>query len=256
MLGLPPDANIELSLTSFHRLVADAETRVRNTVPIPEQRSAIITALENRLDMRVTAGKVADAQRAVVIASDALRSEISLLGSASTGGKQSLGSAGEGNIKPELSKGAISGLLTVDLAFERTAERNNFRNSLIELDRAIRDAQEKEDDIKLQIMVNLQDLQTATETINTQFKAVQLASERQKSTALFLKAGRASMRDLLDAQESLLSARNALTAAIINYRITELNLQKNMGLLQVTDNGLTHEHPLSTRETAGGKQHE
>jgi hypothetical protein len=29
-----------------------------------------------------------------------------------------------------------------------------------------------------------------------------------------------------------------------------------MGLLQVTDNGLTHEHPLSTRETAGGKQHE
>ena len=50
---------------------------------------------------------------------------------------------------------------------------------------------------------------------------------------MFLEAGRAEIRDLLESQEDLLSAQNELTAAIISYRVAELELQRDMGVLQV-----------------------
>ena len=53
-----------------------------------------------------------------------------------------------------------------------------------------------------------------------------------------LEAGRAQIRDILEAQEALLSAQNALTAAVINYQVTELELQRDVGLLEVDEKGL------------------
>jgi len=76
----------------------------------------------------------------------------------------------------------------------------------------------------------------------TQIKAVALAAKRVRSTDLFLQAGRAQIRDVLDSQEALLNAQNALTAAIVSYRIAELNLQRDMGVLQVAANGLWKEY--------------
>jgi len=245
LLGLPPDANIKLKRDEFNTLVNNAQQHEQTSIEIPDDHDIIVAALENRLDMRIAADRVQDAQRAVIIAADSLRSEVSLLGSASAGGSRSISSADSDNAKLDFSKGILSGIINIDLAFERTAERNAFRNSLINLDKAIRTAQEKEDEIKLQVLNSTRDLETSEEAIITQLKAVKLAKRRQSSTSLFLKAGRAEMRDLLDAEESLLSVRNALTDAIINCRIAELNLQGDVGLLQVTDEGITQEHPFT-----------
>jgi outer membrane protein TolC len=62
-----------------------------------------------------------------------------------------------------------------------------------------------------------------------------------KSSQLFLEAGRIQIRDLLDAQDALLSAQNALTRAVIDYRIAELELQQDMGVLAVNEKGLWRE---------------
>jgi len=244
-LGLPPDAKIKLKREAFIQLVKEAEQRSKEPIDLLEDHELIVLALENRLDMRTSAGKVFDAQRAVIVAADALRSEVSLLGSASTGSSRSLSSADSDNAKLDLSKGYLSSIISIDLAFERTSERNAFRNKIIALESSIRAAQEKEDAIKLQVIDGIRNLKTSKEGIITQLEAVNLAQKRQSSTRLFLKAGRAEMRDLLEAEESLLSVRNALTDAIISYRIAELNMQKDIGLLQVTDAGLVQEQPLT-----------
>ena len=55
---------------------------------------------------------------------------------------------------------------------------------------------------------------------------------------LQLQAGRVVMRDLLDAQDALLAAQNGLTAAIIQYRTAELQLQRDLDLLTITKEGL------------------
>jgi outer membrane protein TolC len=164
-----------------------------------------------------------------------------------------LGSADSGDAELDLSKGYLSGIISIDLAFERTAERNAFRNKIIELESSIRSAQEKEDQIKLQVIDGIRNVKTSRESIITQLDAVRLAEKRQRSTSLFLKAGRAEMRDLLDAEESLLSVRNSLTSAIISYRIAELNIQSDAGLLQVTDAGISQEQPLTKLIPAGNE---
>jgi len=84
---------------------------------------------------------------------------------------------------------------------------------------------------------------------------VNVAEKRQKSTKMFLDAGRAEIRDLLDAQDALLSAQNQLTASIVSYRIAELSIQRDMGVLQVDETGLWKEFsPEVLHETQSGAE--
>jgi len=86
------------------------------------------------------------------------------------------------------------------------------------------------------------------ESVRIQLEAVRLARDRVASTNLFLEAGRVQVRDVLDAQDSYLSAQNALTAAFVSYRIAELELQRDMGVLQVDAKGLWTEYAQDVHE--------
>ncbi|MDX1682180.1 MAG: hypothetical protein R3336_03575, partial [Phycisphaeraceae bacterium] len=74
-----------------------------------------------------------------------------------------------------------------------------------------------------------------------QAKAAALAKRRVDSTSLLLELGRAEIRDLLESQEALIAAQNALTAALVGYRISELEMQRDLGVLEVNHQGLWRE---------------
>ena len=76
-----------------------------------------------------------------------------------------------------------------------------------------------------------------------QVKAKEVAERRVDRTQAFLDLGRAkvSTRDVNEAQSDLLRAQNAATAALIDYRLSELELQRDMGLLNVNEKGLYNE---------------
>jgi outer membrane protein TolC len=57
-----------------------------------------------------------------------------------------------------------------------------------------------------------------------------------------LKAGLVQIRDLLEAQEALISAQNAFTSALVTYRLAELQLQRDMGVLEVNEKGMWREY--------------
>jgi len=270
LLGLPPDAAIELDRAELEQLVAPASTMIEDMLREQELRGndeapaadapvelagpsredagpfeideseAIRLALDNRLDLRVAEGGVYDAQRAVVVAADALGAELTLLGGAKFGGTG--GDPTGDDQKLRFDKGVFSGLLTLDLPFERTEERNDYRNSFIALEQAVRSVQALEDRIKLSVRTRLRGLLESRESLRIQAGSVLVAEKRVKSSNLFLEAGRAQMRDLLEAQDALLSAQNALTAAAVNYRIAELELQSDMGLLKIDEKGLWQEY--------------
>ncbi|MFA7485912.1 MAG: TolC family protein [Phycisphaerae bacterium] len=272
LLGLPPDARIELDRGELERLVAPTEELMREIAlaeqageqvetppadaPIElaeptrenagpyeiEEEQAMRLALDNRLDLIVATGKVYDAQRAVVVAADRLRAELTLLGSARHGQSRSnVTDARADDGKLRFDKASYSALLTLDLPFNRTRERNLYRNAFIRLEQAERDVQQLEDRIKLSVVNELRDLMLAREGLYIQAKAVYVAEKRVRSTTLFLEAGRAQMRDLLEAQEALLSAQNALTSAVVNYRVAELQIQRDMELLTIDEYGLWQE---------------
>ena len=61
---------------------------------------------------------------------------------------------------------------------------------------------------------------------------------------MFLEAERegVQIRDVLEAEESLVSAQNDLTSALVNYRVAELELQLDMDVLEVSEKGLWREY--------------
>ena len=270
LLGLPTDAAVVLDRKEFSRLGKDVEQRLAilfvaepppptpaADAPIllepPDPRQAgpfeiaypeaIGIALKNRLDLRVEEERVSDAQRKVVVAADALRAELTLFGSVATGTRRSIASLQpENSNRIDLNEGRYQGLLTLDLPWERTAEAIAYRDSYISLEQAVRSVQELEDQIKLQVRNDLRDLEQARASLKIQDQAVKLAERRVRGAELQLQAGRAQMRDLLEAREALLGAQNALTAAMVDYRVAELSMQRDLGVLQVDANGIWHEY--------------
>ncbi len=71
---------------------------------------------------------------------------------------------------------------------------------------------------------------------------VALAQRQVDSTLMLLQAGRAIVRDVLDAQAALLSAQNDEAAAIVDYEVSRLNLAVNMDILQVSETGQLKEN--------------
>ncbi|MBU1340315.1 MAG: TolC family protein [Proteobacteria bacterium] len=249
-LGLPPDADIDLYPDELNRLAVVPDM---GAGPLElSERKAVEMALENRYDLQVITGKVFDAQRAVVVAADALGAELTFLGSAAIGERRTITTADLENARLRTDKGVFSALLTLDLGFDRTAEAITYRNSFILLEQAVRNAQSLEDTIKIEIRSRLRELLEARETLVIQAKSVELALKRVKSITLFMDAGRAQTRDLLEAQDALLEAQNSLTSARVNYRIAELEIQRDMGLLVVTDTGLWQEY--SPEANTNGKK--
>ena len=230
--------------------VPAADARVELVQPTTEgggpleisPEKAVSIALDRRLDLRTVLDQVQDAQRQVVVAADALRAGLTLTGTGQFGARRGVSSAGSDNAQLRPEKGIYTAGLLLDLPLERTAERNAYRNSFIALERATRDAQELEDQVKLEVRDALRGLLQARESYMIQAQAVALALRRVASTDLFLQAGRAQIRDVLEAQEALVSAQNALTAAIVKYRVAELELQRDMGVLEVDEKGNWREY--------------
>jgi len=263
-IGLPPDALIELDRADLDMLTAPAAQIVADTVreattetaqeTLPadaevtleapnyegagpyelDESVALRLALQNRLDLHATNGRVYDAQRRVVVAADRLRAELTLGGSANFSDNDL-----DGNLS--FDGGLYSTWLTLDLPLERTAEQYDYRESWIDLEEATRQVQSLEDQIKLSIRNELRTLLVSREALKIQAKSVAVAEKRVRSVGLYIEAGRAEIRDLLEAQDALLSAQDALTGAVVDYRIAELEIQRDMGLLEINTNGLWRE---------------
>jgi len=201
--------------------------------------------LENRLDLRTALGNVYDAQRAVVVAADALRAEFSLLGSTAVGESRGLGSANQpDNFDLDFEKGRYNAVVSLDLPLERTREIIAYRQSILNLERAVRDYQDLEDSIKNNVRNRLRTLKNSRATLQIQAQAVDLANRRVRGMDLKLQAGRVDIRQVLDSQQALLSSQNALTSAMVNYRTGELELQRDLDVLQVDETGMWKEFSL------------
>ena len=263
-IGLPPDARIrprESDLEGLRALVAGflasaedgdgagAAEGGADALPAPDSVDAgalkeatdraLAVAFERRTDVLSARDRVEDAQRHLVVAEDALRSEVTLGGAARVGeaATPAMGAEGRDHGEFRMQDGTATGTLKVDLALERTAERNAYRNALIALEGAVRDWQRAEDGLKAMVREDMRALSQTREQLRIQSRAVELAARRVRNQDLLLEAGRADMTDLLDAQAALLAAQNSLDRAITDHRVQELSLRRDIGALDATVDG-------------------
>ena len=271
-LGLPPDARIEpreSDLAELERhvgryaklelgpydmgdgdpgeIVLDPPDSVDDGELKRRTEAAMAIAFSNRLDFVSCRDRVEDAQRRLLVAEDALRAEVTIgtgvsnLADPATPSSRRAG-IDHGRMHPR--EWHANPLLTVDLPIERRSERNAYRSALIAVESAVRAYQREEDSLKETIRADMRLMNQTKDNLQIQFIAMNLAERRVRNQEILLQAGRADMTVMLEAQESLVSAKNSLYSAMISYKNHELALQRDLGLLDVSVDGTWREADL------------
>ncbi len=200
--------------------------------PSLREEECLQAALTGRLDLLTAADELEDAKRKVAVARDNLHSYLAL--------KLHLETSSDQTEHPtwRLSQPDYSGGLDFSFPFSRVEERNAYQRSLINLERARRQFFLKRDIVTAEVAESYRALEEAYRTYQIQKSSLALAQRRVESTDLLLQAGRATTRDLLEAQEALTRARNALSAAVVNYQISYLRLLRDAELLELDEAGV------------------
>ena len=226
-LGLPVGTEIDLDADALIDLTEAGLQPVGF-----DEATAIELAMDRRLDLSNAEGRVVDAERQVRITANAIRSILDVNAQIS----------GESDSDQPLSYGSDDISWSVGLGFDlpadRFVERNAWRSATIALQASQRSAQELADVIRVSVRDALRELGTRRQAYQIQADSVALSERRVESVRLFLEAGEAQTRDLLEAQDDLVAAQNARTRALIDYRLALLALWRDTELLSVTDAGL------------------
>ena len=237
-LGLPVDARVVLEMSELDKVTASMNLAETNSAGIPVQpalawteQEAVDIALTNSFEMIVQRLRLDDSRRAVKIAADNLRPELSLKGNVSHGRTKATG-------KSDADHTTYGLTLESNLPWDMRDERNAYEAAVRALETAERGLAIKEDATRQLIRDDIRSLNSAWNSFVIQSEALEVAARRVRSTTLFQQAGRSSTRDLLEAEAALLSARNAVVGAIVEYRMAGLKLRRDMSVLTITEEGL------------------
>ena len=233
-LGMPVDSLLDVmdqDLDEDARALDDLLAEVS-----PDE--AVDVALSFRLDLLNSADRVDDARRGVHIARNAILPDLDANGSITIDTDPNrLNSAGY-NLERTTWRATLG--LRLD---DRKTERNAYRASLVRTRRAERDHDRTVDVVRA-------DVRRALRRITVQQKLRAIQETQVEEDELRLEAARAqfdlgqiSNRDVVDAEEALLDARNGLASAISSYRSAILEFRRDTGTLRVTDDGLWQGSP-------------
>lgn len=224
LLGLPPGAAIE---PGDEDLAVLAGAPPRSSPLTPEQAEA--RARDRRLDLFNAREQVDDARRKAEVARDGLRGTVDL----ALGADLTTPSTQPLNLR-DASKRLSVGLV-VDLPLDRLPERNVFRAALIQAVRAWRALEGLEDELDRQLRADLRVLAESARSREILTEGVRLAEQRVEFTTLDFEgpSSRVAVRDILEAEDDLVQARNDLTAAMVDHAIAWMQLDLDLGTLRV-----------------------
>ncbi|HMO03313.1 MAG TPA: TolC family protein [Kiritimatiellia bacterium] len=219
-LGLPSATRAELA--------DDIPAMIR--VDLDENR-ALALAVSNRLDLMTARDRVEDARRRVANARNAYLPEVNAFGSSEWTADEadSLGDQTFGN---DWRAG-----VTAEIPFDRRDRRDAIRRAELDREAAERRYAEQFDVILLEVRESYSRLRSLTVSVDIQLKNIEIAEKRAKNALLQFRNGTLSNRDVVEAANQLLDARNAYITALTDYEVQRLNLLRQVGLLGVARDG-------------------
>ncbi len=225
--------------TDDHVILDDRELEQLKIVhPTLSMEEAVDVAMVNRLDLDTQRDQLQDARRHIKVTANALLPQLDLTANATV--QRTSGSALP---VPDWQHYGWNTGLELDLPLNRIAERNNYRGSLIDLERSKRGFQYAVDNIKLQIAADWRSLDQAKRNYEIREIGVQIASRRVEEQRIRQEIGEGNSRDLVDAQSALIDSENQRTAALVGHTIARLSFYRDMGVLWIKDNGQWEENP-------------
>lgn len=232
-LGLPIDLDMGPDPEELDILQARGLLRPDMTL-----KDAVNIALEERLDLKNQKDQVEDNRRGVRIAFRNFfpHLDFNYKYSTSTGDDKD-------RIKLDFEDNTHEFSLNLGLPFDWTPRRNDYRRALISLTQAERSLEEFEEKLVLDVRDAWRKLEQSRVDYKIQQESVRLSERRVEMAALFLQSGRSTARDLLEAQEELLSSKNALTTALVQYTIQRLQFWNAIDRMEIDEKGMWVENP-------------
>ena len=222
-LAIPLDTEIAVD-------AADLEAMLAKPLPAPQGtlEEAVETALRQRLDLANQQDQLADAERAIRIAEDDMRAEVNLSGSATARSQRRNRLS-----TPRFGDAEYSLGLEIDLPFDRTDELIALRRAQIAAQRQKRELDAAHDEIVRSLRSTWVNLEAYARRVEIQKLSVSLAEQRVENSRMLFEDGRIAIRDYLDAQDDLSTARNSLTQQLVAHRMSWLQLLYQLDELKV-----------------------
>ncbi|NJM55771.1 MAG: TolC family protein [Verrucomicrobiae bacterium] len=187
-------------------------------------------AVQRRLDLLNEIDRFEDSKRKIVVAANLLKTQLDFFGGVSV---ESLPPTDYADFQWEDFQ-ANAGL-RLNLPIDRLRERNVYRTTFINFERQLRALGLALDNLRSGVRETVRDLELLEASYEIQKRSVDLADARVESAELLLQAGRVQVRDLLEAQNDQLRARNAFTVALIDYHVRRLEFLQDLGVLNINE---------------------
>lgn len=227
-LALPTDADIRLDpneLTALEEIgISQSEYSIAEAIDL---------AIQQRLDLANTRDGLVDIERKLVLAAEGLGPQVNLIGSVNVPSTPETEVA-----RLRFHDGVYTLGVTADLPFDRKAERNAYREALVNVQQRQRNYDEEVDRIKLDVRESYRNLVETAESYRIQKIGLKLAEERVAVEKLSLRHGRGTVRLLLDSEDALVQAQNDVLGALVDHMIAKLSFFRDIGVLQVRPDGM------------------
>jgi hypothetical protein len=182
-----------------------------------------------------------------------------------------LNTVGNNPAKFQTPTGSMAAGVQFDAPFTRLTERNNFRQAILDYQQVRRQQIQYEDRIKLALRQSLRQLDLDKRNLETQRRALIIAIRRVDQTRLALsqpapplpapgptgivdvtagQLGPTATLNLIFAYNDLRSTQDAFTSIWINYFATRASLSQQLGVMQLTDDGMWVDAPFACAERA------
>jgi outer membrane protein TolC len=233
-------ARDEIALVSQLFVIQNqARVYLVNPKPFPfTTEQAIDIALANRLDLKNDLAAVTDAWRQIRVAADRLEAGLDVV----VGANLATGAQPNGPFDFSSRANSYTVGLQFDAPLNRFAQRNTYRSSLVNYQRARRQWMASRDAVILSIRRGMRQLETDRLNFSIARQSL-IAAARQVDAArerLLLSGANDSTGtlDILNALNSLLSAKNALISSWVACEVGRLQLLLDLELLDLDERGL------------------
>ena len=222
---------IKLGLPLGEKLALDDreldEMEQNGLVPAPlNPEAAYRVATEKQLQILNAIDKFEDSKRKVRVAANQLQADLKIVADADLASQPPTDYS---HFDPDKVRADVG--LQLNLPIDRLPERNSYRSTQVSFESDLRNFTLTLDNLKESIDQGLRTLEQSRQNYEIQKNALELANRRVDSTTLLLEAGRAEVRDLVDAQDAQIAAQNAVTSALVGYQQTRLQLMLDIGAL-------------------------
>jgi outer membrane protein TolC len=201
-------------------------------IPVLKMDESTRTAWDLRLDLQTSQDQIDDARRRVEVAKNKMQADLNLFADVTLPTDPNKKRAG---VDLDPGHGRYNAGVTLGVPLDRRIEALQHRTSLINLERAQRAYTQLRDTLALGVRDAIRNIELAQATLALQTVNVELADRR--ITEVQLRERTLGPRDLIEAEDELLEAKDRLDQASRDLRVNVLNYLLATGQMRVSSTG-------------------